>query len=92
VAAPGTVNIMHSLEVLVYMAGVHAAPADSVLVGERLLEDSVWTDGTVPWYWNLSVGVSVPACDALRNGCGQRSRSFRSGRNGGRRDGALDIA
>jgi hypothetical protein len=76
VAAPGTVNIIHSLEVLGDLARVHAAPADSVLVGERLSEDLVWTDGIVPWYWDLVVWVSVPACDALHNGCGQRSRSF----------------
>jgi hypothetical protein len=29
---PGTVGIMYSLEVLGDLAGVHAAPADSVLV------------------------------------------------------------
>ena len=49
VAAPGAVNIMHSLEVLGDLAGVHAAPADSVLVGERLAEDGIGTDGVVPW-------------------------------------------
>jgi hypothetical protein len=36
VAAPGTVNIMQCLEVLGDLAGVHAAPADSVLVGESV--------------------------------------------------------
>jgi hypothetical protein len=76
VAALGTVNIMHRFEVLGDLVGVHAAPADSVLVGKRLSEDCIWTDGIVPWYWDLVVGVAVPVYDALHNGCGQRSWSF----------------
>jgi hypothetical protein len=48
-AAPGTVNIMHCLEILGDLAGVHAVPADSVLVGECFSEDCIWTDGIVPW-------------------------------------------
>jgi hypothetical protein len=65
VAAPGTVSIVHTLEVSGDWAGVHAAPADSILVGERLSEECVWTNGIVPRYWGLVVGVSVPACDAF---------------------------
>jgi hypothetical protein len=49
VAAPGTVNIMHSLEILGDLAGVHAAPADSVLVSESLSEDGISTDRVVTW-------------------------------------------
>ena len=41
VAAPGTVNIMHCLEILGDLAGVHAAPANSVLVGECFSEDGI---------------------------------------------------
>jgi hypothetical protein len=67
---------MHSLEVLGDLARVHAAPADSVLVGERPSKDYVWTAGIVPWYWYLIFGVAVPACEALYNSCGQRTRSF----------------
>jgi hypothetical protein len=74
VAAPGTVTIMHSLEVLGYLAGVNAALADSVLVGERL--DHKRTEWIIPWFWGLVFGVSVTACEVLYKGCGQRSRSF----------------
>jgi hypothetical protein len=94
VTAPGTVNIMNSLEVLGDFSGVHAAPADSVLFGERLSKDYAYTDGIVPRYWDFVFRLSVPVCEALCNGCGQRSRSFcvdkngslgrRSRRNGGR--------
>jgi hypothetical protein len=57
VTAPLTVNILHSLEVLGDLAGVHAAPADSVLVGEHLSKDYAWTDGIISWYWDLGLGV-----------------------------------
>jgi hypothetical protein len=68
------VNSMHCLETLGDLARVHAAPADSVLVGECFSEDGIWTHGIVPWEWewNLVVWVAVPACDALNNGGGQR--------------------
>jgi hypothetical protein len=52
------------------------APADGVLVGERLPKDYVWTDGIIPWSWDWVFGVLIPACEALYNGGGQRSRSF----------------
>jgi hypothetical protein len=59
VAAPGTAIIMHSLEVLGDLVGVHAVPTDSILVGECLSEDCVWTDGILSWYEDLVVGVTV---------------------------------
>ena len=47
--APGAVYVMYCLEVLGDLAGVHAAPADSVLVGECLSKDCIGMDGIVPW-------------------------------------------
>jgi hypothetical protein len=75
VTASGTVNIMHSLEVLGDLAGVHAAPFDSVLVGERFSRGYVWTDGIVPLVLVFGIWDSVPACEALYNSGGQSSRS-----------------
>jgi hypothetical protein len=61
VAAPGAVKIMHSLEVLGDLAGVHAAPADSALVGERFSEDGIGTDGrTVVAGFGTWVAVPEP--------------------------------
>ena len=74
VAALGTVDIMHCLEVLGDLAGVHASPADSVLIGECLAEYCVGTDAVIPGYGNLIVWIAVPACDPLDNGRGQRLR------------------
>jgi hypothetical protein len=49
VAALGTTgNIMHCLEVLGDLAGVHATTADSVLIRECLSENCIWTDGVIP--------------------------------------------
>jgi hypothetical protein len=76
VGASGTLDIMHCLEILGDLAGVHSAPADSVLVGECFAEDCVWTDRIVPWEWDLVVWVAVPACDTLNDSDGQRSWSF----------------
>jgi hypothetical protein len=43
-----TVNIVHCLEVLGDLARVHAAPADSVLVGECFAENCISADVIIP--------------------------------------------
>jgi hypothetical protein len=73
VVTAGTVGIMQ-FEVLGDLAGVHAAPADNVLVSECLSEDNIGMDGGVPCSRDL-VGRGT-TCDTLNNGCGHRSRSF----------------
>ena len=67
VAASGTVNVMHCLEVLGDLAGVHATPANSVLIGECLSENCIWTEEIVPWEGHLEIWVTVPAFDASNN-------------------------
>jgi hypothetical protein len=49
VAALETVNIMHCLEILGELVGIHETPADSVMVSECLSEKCVWTDGVMTW-------------------------------------------
>ncbi len=44
-----TVNIVHCLEVLGDLAGVHAAPADSVLVSGGHSEAYIWTHEVAAW-------------------------------------------
>jgi hypothetical protein len=85
--APGTVSIIHSLEVSGDLAGAHAAPADIVLIGERFSKDSVRTESIVPGDWALVFGVAVPACRgvlaltrwSLRSSIWEEWRSTRRG-------------
>ena len=69
VAASGTVNVMHCLEVLGDLAGVHATPADSDLIGECLLEYCIGTDAVIPGFGNLVVGVAIPYSRPLTDIC-----------------------